>query len=90
MSDEKNWTDWMKHDDWRKKAIFRHEAEREQIRFEEIENCRLIHVRGELVGGVDLTTDVKLRLSSDTPPALIFGRQGDPLYLFVYLHKWEH
>ena len=89
MSKEKNWDAWKDYPTSEERAIHRFEAERDQIRFEDSQNCRMIHVRGKLVGAVDFKTEVKLALHTETSPALVFGRRGDPLYLFVYLREWD-
>lgn len=89
MTEEPNWTEWMNYEHPVERSVYRDEAEKNQISFEKTKNCRMIHVRGKLVGAVDFETDVRLRLHSETSPALVFGRRGDPLYLFVYLHEWE-
>ncbi len=86
---EENWDTWKDHPTSEERAIYRFEAEKDQISFEDSQNCRMIHVRGKLVGAVDFTTEVKLTLHVDSPPALVFGRRGDPLYLFVYLMEWD-
>ena len=89
MTKDPKWTEWMNYDNYVERSIYREEAQKKQIRFEDTTNCRLIHVRERLVGAVDFETEVSLKLHGDTSPALVFGRRGDPLYLFVYLHEWE-
>jgi len=84
-----NWTSWMDYPTSTERGIFRDEAEKAQISFEKSKNCRMIHVRGKIVGAVDFETKVTLRLHSDTSPALVFGRRGDPLYFLVFLPDWE-
>lgn len=89
MTEDPKWTDWMNYstDEGRYQRMF--EAELDQIEIEEGENCRLIHVRGVLVGAVDADTEVSLRLSSENSPALSFKRRGTNLFVMAYLHEWE-
>ena len=89
MTEDPKWTEWMNYstDEGRYQRMF--EAELAQIEIEEGENCRMIKVRGVTVAAVDADTDVTLRLSSETSPALSFKRRGSNLFVMVFLHEWE-
>ena len=83
------WTKWMDSKTSNELFIRMFQAENDQLRLEDRESCRLIYVRGELVGGVDFETEVRLKLHPNTRPALSLTRRGEGIFLFVYLHQWE-
>lgn len=83
------WTKWMKSQTSEERFIRMFQAEHDQLRLEESHNCRLIYVRGELVGAVDFETEVRLKLHPETSPALSLNRRGTGVFMFVYLYQWE-
>ena len=84
------WTEWMKCEDSQERVIRMFQAAQDQLKLEDMKNCRFIHVRDELVGGVDFETEVRLKLSTEHSPALVFSRQGTNFYVLVYLHQWKN
>ena len=89
MSEEKNWTPYLECKNSTELWIRLHQAEIDQIKIEKAHNCRMIHVRGVIVGGVDDDTEVKLQLSTENSPALVFQRRGTSLFSMVFLKQWE-
>ncbi len=86
---EENWTPYLECKNSQELWIRLHQAELDQIEFEELKNVRMIHVRGKLVGGVDHETTVRLKLSTEARPALSFSRRGTDLMVMVFLDEWE-
>ncbi len=86
---EKNWASYLECENRQELWIRLHQAEFDQIEFEDMKDCRMIHVRGRIVGAVDLETKVRLRLSTETRPALSFSRRGTGLMVMVFLDEWE-
>ena len=62
---EENWTPYLECQNSQELWIRLHQAEFDQIELEDVQNCRMIHVRGKLVGGVDFDTNVRLKLSTE-------------------------
>ena len=84
------WTEWMKCKTSEERFIRMFQAEQDQIEVKDDKTCRLIYVRGKLVGAVDFKTEVRLKLHPETSPSLSFTRRGEGLFVSVYLHQWEH
>lgn len=89
MTEEPKWTEWMKYspEEGRYPRMFL--AEQEQLELEDVDNCRLIKVRGVPVGAVDYDTEVRLQLSAENSPALSFRKKGSKLFVMVFLHEWK-
>lgn len=89
MTQDPKWTEWMNYSPKEGRYPRMFQAESDQLEIEEGKNCRMIKVRGVLVGAVDKDTEVRLRLSSENSPALIFRRMGTNLFVMAFLHEWE-
>ena len=89
MSEEKNWTPYLDIQNSQELFIHLHQAEIDQIEVEKAHNCLMVKVRGELVAGVDDDTEVRLQLSTENGPALLFNRRGTNLMVMVFLRQWE-
>jgi len=87
--DNPKWTEWMDYSisEGRYPRMF--QAELDQLEIKAGHNCRMIHVRNTLVGAIDAETEVKLSLSSENSPALVFNRKGTDVFIMVFLHQWE-
>ncbi|MBA7474736.1 hypothetical protein ES707_10090 [subsurface metagenome] len=68
MTKEKNWDAWKDHPTSEERAIFRYEAEQEQIETKPMGildgGYKEIHVRGVFVGGCPEDYEVRLRLGT--------------------------
>ena len=83
------WTKWMESKTSDELFIRMFQAENDQLEIKDEKTCRLIYVRGKLVGAVDFETEVRLKLHPETSPALSLTRRGQGIFLFVYLKEWE-
>ena len=78
---EKDWDSWKKRDHHITRAIFRQEAEKEQIELKPWDNKRLsdenqILVRGIFVGTIPNTWTVYLRLGDHQPIVNVMTNEG--------------
>ena len=71
MSENKNWDAWKEHDNYIKVAIFRQEAEKEQLQRDTTETFHgndSLKFRGEFLGLIAPEYNIELKLSSEANP----------------------
>ncbi len=74
----KNWDAWKEHDTSEERAIFRFDAEKEQIEIKpmRVKGYKEIHVRGIFVAGCPENYKVHLRLGDHRPMVVITAPEG--------------